>query len=286
MEQNQQVNIKTSEITQIDRTMSVMRYNFWTVDIQVFRFVLKNFHLALPFIVSIVVILLLIFVPLLSGYDGYILSVLYHNLSYFSFVNYALLGIILFYSIVCCSVYVFSYLYLGFLLRKKYLNIKENPTVMISRYFRLSGYILVVSFLWFIIILTIGSSRKKNLVSSIESTAKIGILSAFKLFLYTNIVRVALGDEKSNFKQTYEFVKKDAYRMLRVWFGSGLLVGSVFVCLLAILMFVEKSVITQGSIVAPAFFIGIAFIFIFRSFAEQIGMFAVYMKDRDNIDII
>ena len=142
MEQNQQLNIKENETSQISKTILKLGYSSWTVDVQVFRFIFKNFYLALPFIFSIVLILLIIFVPLLSGYDGYILSVLYRNLSYSSFVSYAFLGMFLFYSIICCSVYVYSYVCLGFLLRKKYMNIKESTMVMISRYFRLLGYII------------------------------------------------------------------------------------------------------------------------------------------------
>lgn len=289
--EQQEARIQKMETTPVGRVALAMSYTSWTVDIQVFKFIYKKFSLFVPFLISIAVIIAVIMIPLLTGYDGQVLAVLHNHLSYNNFIYYTFPVTIFLYSLVCCAIYAFSYVFLGYLLRKKYLNIQESPTAMIGRYLRLSGFIVLLSFTWFIIIFTFGGGRKRTLVSSIANTVVAGIFSVFKLFIYTNLVRVSLGDEKSSFKETYEFVKKDVYQMLRVWFGSGILVGSAFFIIIMALVILNQigiipSTEAVSNIVAPAFFIGVILIFVFRAFAEQVGTFAVYLRDKSNVDIL
>lgn len=288
--QDQQARIQKMETTPMGRVALAISYNAWTVDIQVFKFIYKKFSLFVPFLVSIVAIMAVIMIPLLTGYDGQVLAVFHNHLSYNNFINYTFPVIIFVYSLICCAIYAFSYVFLGYLLRKKYLNIQESPFAMIGRYFRLTGFIVLLSCTWFIMALSFGG-RRRNALASIVSTVSVGIFSAFKLFVYTNIVRVSLGDEKSSFKDTYEFAKKDIYQMLRIWFGSGILVGCVFGVLFVLLFIGSESGIIPSTeavsnIVAPALIIGVILIFVFRAFAEQIGTFAVYLKDKSNVDIL
>lgn len=262
--------------------------NSWNVDIQVFKIIFRRFSLFLPFIFSIIVILAVILTPLLTGFDGKILRFFYQNQ-----VNpYVFLPIVFFaYSFICCSIYIFGYLTLGYVLRKKYLNINESHFVLVNRFFRLFGFVILLSFAWAIIVFFGSSKKKKSGVGSVVETAGHGLFDMFKFFVYMNIVRVALGDEKSGFRETYEFIKKDIYQMLRVWFGSGLLVGSaLFLLLLGLFALTKYGIIpvTDASkgIIAPILLSAFAFVLIFKMFAIQIGTFGVYMKDRYNMDII
>ena len=156
------------------------------------------------------------------------------------------------------------------------------------RYLRVIGLVILLSVTWLLIILTL-FGRKKNITSEIMSTASLGVFSMLKFFMYINFVRVALGDEKSSLKETYEFAKKDVYQMLRVWFGSGLLLGAIFILCIVILLILNKVGIihnTQQNIIAPAILAFLLLILVFKAFAEQIGIFNIYLKDRINVNII
>ena len=262
--------------------------NSWTVDIQIFKFIFYKFSLVIPFLISIALIFAVIYLPLIYGFDGQVLKAFYQA-RVSPVWCFPLLFII--HSFICCSIYIFEYLVLGHILRKKVLNISEGISVLFARYFKLFGFVILLSFVWVLSILTFGGNKRRSTSSQVISGALGGIFSVFKLFIYSNIVRVSLGDEKSSFKETYEFVKKDAYQMLRVWFGSGLLVSSVFILFIVAIVILGKAGIlpaTEGvqNVVAPAFFIGLIFILAFRAFAEQIGVFSVYLKDRYNVDMI
>jgi hypothetical protein len=155
----------------------------------------------------------------------------------------------------------------------------------------------LLSITWFISIFTIGGKKRRgasavgDMASSVASTATGGIVSAFKMFIYMNIVRVSMGDEKSSFKDTYEFMKTDIYKLLRVWIGSGLLISTVlFLGIIVLFALTKMGVIpvndTSKAIIAPIFFGCVVFVFIFRAFSEQIGIFSVYIKDKYQKDII
>ena len=262
--------------------------NAGTVDIQVFKVIFKKFRLFLPFLISIIAVLAVIFIPLTSGYSGQLLKNLYQTNTnpYIS-----LPSIFIVYSFICCSIFVLGYITLGYILRRKYLNVSESITVIFKRYFKLFWFVILLSITWILMLLLFFSSKKKNALAEISQNASLGILSAFKMFIYINIVRVSLGDEKSGFKDTYEFAKKDIYQLLRVWWGSGLLVGGVWIFGIMFLAIGSKLGIIPdteavNNIIAPIFLGYLVFILLFRSFAEQIGLFSVYLKDKNNIDII
>ena len=259
-------------------------------DIQVFKLIHKKFSLFVPFLISIVAIFAVVLIPLITGFNGQVLAYLYRHFSYTHFINFSFPIEVFIYSFICCALYTLSYVFLGYILRKKYLHIQESPTAVLTRYVRLSGYILLLACTWFIILCTIGG-RRRNGISSLVTRSLTDILTIFKLFLYINLVRVSLGDEKSDFKQTYEYVKKDTYQILTIWFGSGLLVSMIcFGCIVLLAVFGKAgfipNTITVQDIVAPAIFLGFGFVFIFRAFAEQIGTFSVYLKDNNNVDIL
>ena len=262
--------------------------NSWNVDIQIFKLIFRNFSFVVPYIISVALISVVIIYPIKLGYIAYLLAYLYR-----AGVPTSLIFPIVFliYSLICVPIYASSYVLLGYILRRKYMNIREGIGTMVSRYFRLSGFIILLSITWFIMLFTFGGGKKNNVISSSANFLLQGFFRIFKLFMYTNLVRVSLGDEKSSFRETYQFVKKDAYQMLRVWFGSGLLVSGIFVMgimALAILNKMGAIVATEqvNNIVAIAFFGCLIFVFAFRAFAEQIGTFAVYLKDKLNIDLI
>jgi hypothetical protein len=261
--------------------------NAWNVDIEVFKIIFTKFQLFLPFLLSIVVIFALIIIPLATGSFGRMLAYFYQN----NFNPYIFFPIIIWVlSFVCCSVFVLGYISLGYVLRNKYLNVSESISLVFVRYFKLFGFVLLLSFTWFIIILLYGSGKKEKSSGLVVKSIVPEIFRVFKLFVYMNIVRVSLGDEKSSFKGTYGLIKENTYQMLRVWFGSGLLVSGVFFIAVLLLVIGTKFGIipvteTSKGIVAPIFLGSLVFIAIFRAFAEQIGLFDVYMKDKHNISI-
>jgi hypothetical protein len=261
--------------------------NSWNVDIEVFKVIFTKFQLFLPFLLSIIVIFALIFIPLATGSFGRMLAYFYQN-NIHPYIFFPI--IIAIYSFVCCSVFVLGYTSLGYVLRKKYLSINESLSLIIGRYFKLFGFVLLLSFTWFLVILLYGSGKKEKNSGLVAKSIVPEIFRVFKLFVYMNIVRVSLGDEKSSFKGTYGLIKENIYQMLRVWFGSGLLVSGVLFMGLLILLAGEKLGIIQATeevqnIVAPIILGSLVFIAIFRAFAEQIGLFDVYMKDKHNVSI-
>jgi len=283
---NNTINIKGLENNPLGKAISV-GLNSWNVDIQVFKIIFGKFKLFFPFLISIIAILAVILIPLLTGFDGRILKYFYQN----RVSPYISLPIIIFtYSFICCSIYIVGYLVLGYILRKKYLNIGESLTTLISRYFRLFGTVIILSLVWVIVIM-FGSKKKKNNMNTVGETAGRGLLDTFKFFVYLNIVRVALSDEKSSFKETFGYIKRDFYQVLRVWFGSGLLVGSVLSLLLLGLFALTKFGIipvtnTSKEIVAPVLIFAFAFVVLFKMFAIQIGTFALYLRERYNVEIL
>jgi len=280
------INIKGLESNTLGKIVSVS-INSWNVDIQVFKIIFGKFKLFLPFLISVLVILAVILIPLLTGFDGRLLAYGYQNqIDPIIFISF----IVFIYSFICCSVFVFGYLFLGYLLRRKYLNINEGAGTLISRYIRLLGTTILLSLVWVILLLITSKKKKDNRIISGENVGH-GLLDLLKFTMYINIVRVALGDERSSLKETYRFIKDNFYSTLRVWFGSGLLVGSLlFLCLLALFPLTKFGLIsvteTTKSIIAPVAFSLFAFFVLFKMFAIQIGVFAIYLKNRYSVDLI
>jgi len=97
--------------------------NSWNIDIEVFKVIFKKPLLVVPFAISTILIALVIYVPLQSGSIGRLLGVMYN-----AGINNAIIFpiIILVYSFVSIFIYVLGYITLGYLLRRKYLDIREN----------------------------------------------------------------------------------------------------------------------------------------------------------------
>jgi hypothetical protein len=266
--------------------MSLIPSQSWTVDIETLKIIFKKFQLFLPFLISIVVIVFLIRELLFNGFDRAVLNLLVDN-NISSYLTFPILFLVNSFFAMC--IFVLGYITLGYILRKKYLNVRESPVMIIMRFFKLLNYIIILSFVWTLAILVF-SSRRKNVLVNVVQTATVGFLSISKLFLYSNIIRVSLGEEKAGLKETYEFAKKDFYQILRVWFGSGLLISAIFFVGMFVLFVISKTGLIEATeannaIIAPVFFISLGFVFVFRAFSEQIGLFGIYIKDKYNIDI-
>jgi hypothetical protein len=267
--------------------------NSWNVDWQVLKVVLKKPLFFLPFFVSLLSIVLLGIWTIKLLIPDY-LKIHPIDWSTVNFGNFVLVIIITFLAVsfICVSIYVLSYISLGYILRRKYFSVKENYFLnLVARYFKLFWFIILLSLTWIFLVFA-GMGRRRSLASRVVGMAVTGSLSAFKFFLYINIVRVSMGEEKSSFKETFETLKKDAYQFLRFWFGSGLLLTGIWFLLFFVFMvLVRSSVIfiptTYGPIIfLIAFVVPVCIIFAFRAFAQQIGIFSVYLKDKNNIDII
>ena len=222
----------------------------------------------------------------INGYDATLLDIFYK-----AQVSLYLTIPLLFWvnSFIGSCIFILGYIILGYILRRKYLNINESFIVIFKRFVSLFGFVLIISVVWVLMLLII-SSKKRNALAGVAQVTSLGILSMFKFFLYLNIVRVSLGDEKVSFKETYEYVKKDIYQMLRLWFGSGLTIAAAFFVFMFVVVVLLKTGVIQNpeanNYLMGKIFIGFMIaVFVFRAFAEQIGLFGAYLKDKYSTEI-
>lgn len=258
-----------------------------SVDLFTFRIIKNNSTLFLPFLISVLVIFVLLALTIPS------LGLWSLRYSLRSDINpWIFLPIIFFiYSFLCSTIFTASYLILGYILRRRYLHIKESIFVLPKRLLKSLKLILLLSVIWLIFIFTATSRREVNTpIVKLGRLFSFGSLGLLKLSIYLNFVKASLADEVSSLKSTHKDIYNNLYPVFKIWFGGGLLFITGFLFILLTLFILGKSGLlsitdknaTLWGILAfsPLLLAGI-----FRGFAVQINLFSFYLKDKYQVDI-
>lgn len=258
----------------------------WGVDVSTFQVVRRNVSFVIPFLVAVCVIGLLAYFSISQG--GVRDFILYAgNIGLSNRAAGFLLVYI--YSLVGCIIYTYSYIVLGYLIRRKYLLVKESFVMTFARWFRSVHLVLVLSILWWLLFFTF-TRRKRNALSQVGSYLSLGLGSAFKLFVYTNLVRISLGEATIGLSEIRKSSYENVRQVMTVWFGSGLLASSIaLVFLVVALILSETGIIGSGnadqSVTGPLLIGFLILLLLCKALSNQIGLFRWYFNTTYSEDI-
>ena len=249
-------------------------------DIKIVNLLKKNPILGLPYLLSIVLIVLFLFIE----FENYFVLRFLDFIKISSFG--ALLHIVVWFfvlSFICFSFYILGYLLLGEILQRKLSVSKKNIFIdLIVNFIYAIPFIIILSFLWAIFIF-VKDKENRNMPTSIASAIKsfslYALLIMFKYYTYINLAIIVFGDRKRcSLRDSFIFFKKERIQLLSIYFKSGFIFGAIFLFMSILALWNEKFHIIDETI--PWAISGISFIlfFLFGLLSEQISFLFYFIK--------
>ena len=253
-------------------------------DYSVFYVARKKFILLLPFLLSLILIGIFIFLTFKFGLFQTFSRV--YPKKFPSYLKF--LGTFYIFNFVCMTIYMTGYFMTGEILQRMFGREKRNMLVdVLFNYFYGIPFFLILTLLWVIFVLLGGRQKNKrvslNLWHSFRSLSLYALFKGFQYYTYINLARISFSDVgvKIHSREASSLFTENKKQLLRIFIRAGAHLGLAILFGIAIIgwnsVFGFLNFLNSLNYFPLVVFV-LFFLFLIALYSEQLAILFYYIE--------
>jgi hypothetical protein len=248
-------------------------------DINSLKVLKNNFSLALPYVISIISIIIFLVFEFKTFY-------LFEAIKNLHFGSWIILIYPYLLSFICFSFFILGYLALGELLKRYFHRTKKNFIVsMAINYIYAIPFIAILSLVW-LIFLFIKDDKNKSIPSSFMNALRklsfYGLLIMLKYYTSINLAIIAFEDRNRciPLRESFQYLNSERENLFFIWFRSGAIMGIPFLISAGLVAWNEKFNFMDNQILFAIAGISFVLLFLWGLLSEQLSFLLYFIQSR------